>query len=167
LTIEFIDNSYPNEEILVNKNHIENCGDCINSQNYFKGKKWMELIDDDKVVGLNINFLTHNAWHYFLPAYLIANIKRDYFYIYEVDIDEDHSCENLVDWKKRLVNWKVERFNTLTKIEMEQVIKYLELTIEFVDYVKEFNIKRRLRLPKKNKCICAIEFWNKLHDAKQ
>ena len=174
----FANTPYPEDKILVNINHFNNnCGDCVDTHNYFNGKQWFELIENNKPMEESLNFLNHKAWYYFLPAYLIKNINKESFDVRQIGILDDFKSENLTDSSKKLINWQKERFNQLNKIQIEQIIFYIELGKEYSDYVNDLvdvNLKskllRKLRFPRRNRdnfrYIRSLEFWKLLYDDK-
>jgi hypothetical protein len=69
----FRDVSYPNEKVLVaDPSH---CDECQQAQDYFAKRAWQELVDDVRSVDAFLCFLNHQPWHYFLPAFLIGNVR--------------------------------------------------------------------------------------------
>lgn len=169
---------YPKDKILVNIDHFNNnCGDCVDTHNYFNGKQWFELIENNKSMEESLRFLNHNAWYYFLPAYLIENINEESFDINQIGISDDFKSESLTDSRKKLINWQKEKFNQLSKIQIEQIIFYIELGKEYSDYVNDLvdiNLKskllRKLRFPRRDsnkfRYIRSLEFWKLLYDDK-
>jgi hypothetical protein len=144
----FRDIPYPDEKVLVvdDHSHLENCDDCQLAQGYFAERAWQELVDDVGMVSSLICFLNHSAWHYFLPAHLVGNVRAKKYDIFHLQLHDDG------DESYRA--WEEARFNRLNHLQTQAVIKYVEASITTHDQIGYLYSKRDQYLE-------ALEYWRK------
>ena len=145
IEVAFRDTPYPHEQVLVNSpSHLECCDDCQQAQAYFAGKAWHDLIDDAGMVGSIICFLNHAAWHYFIPAYLVGNIKTGEYDIFQFEPRDDHDEGYRV--------WQEARFSRLEHSQRQAVIGYIEAAIAAHD-------RSGYLYPEREQYIKVREYW--------
>lgn len=78
----FADVTYPGDENIVgcDAQHLSECPECQETLSFFRGKHWRDLLKPGSRIPYGYadwTFLSPEAWHFFLPAHLIAGM--DYY----------------------------------------------------------------------------------------
>ena len=71
----------PKDENLVGAGieHLQKCDECRNAQQFFEGKARETILGDERNYPHLVNafdFFTPEAWHYYLPVFLIQDLIR-------------------------------------------------------------------------------------------
>ena len=140
----FADVPYPGvEDILGAPEHVQSCGECNRLQNALVGRTWKDLANDEARSGdvsHAMSFFSPSGWHYYLPAYLIQNVRRCIFssiYFRPISLGIQEHLE--------------QRAKQLTRAQCKVIIAYLliavregqnsqrevDLNVEAVNYWKE------------------------------
>ena len=79
----FAEVPYPGDDNLLGApEHVQSCGECSGLHKALVGRTWRDLAENDSSSGYvshAMSFFSPEAWHYYLPAYLIQNLKRGVF----------------------------------------------------------------------------------------
>ncbi len=136
----FGETSYPKNEVLIE--HL--CDECVGLHQDFAEKKWNEV--NEEIIEKNYDNLplfSPEAFHYFLPAYLLytlENFESDVaeFTLYSIAPDKHWKDKNgeVNDYHKR-------RFEPFDDAQMNVIHKMLLLYQENPDYYNEFKLIER------------------------
>jgi hypothetical protein len=128
--------------------HLAVCGECRDAQQYCAGKTRESILVDERNYPHLVNafsFFTPEAWHYYLPVFLIQDLLRgrhsfNFFW---------HQDEPIV------VGYWPQRIKLLSGTEVEVLLEYLESHTAYAD---ESGHKEELRR--------IVEWWQSIYEEK-
>ena len=139
----FADVPYPGDDnIISTPEHVAECDECGGLHKALVGWRWAELIEDESVSGHvshAMSFFSPAGWQYYLPAYLIQNIREHQF----------SSLYFQPSTEPEIRDYHAERINRLTVNQCKVIIAYLLVVLE-EDSDSEYMYER-------NKA--AVEHW--------
>lgn len=123
----FADVPYPDLEFFAGSaEHNPKCDECREANDYFKGRKLENCLDNDEAsrrLGNGFVFFHDSVWHYFLPAYLIKLVNQGRFATQEFrPLMQDESPE--------LKKGEMEQINLLSAKQCAVIVNYLEITLK-------------------------------------
>lgn len=146
----FADVPYPGDDHILGPGdsaHLQTCGECRWLADSLIGKTWQETVDDESLHGVvshAMSFYDPEAWQYYLPSYLISNIRKG---IYSSLYFQEKREEGLAEFQ-------AERIDKLTEFQCRTVISYLTIVMREEKQgglVQESNIE-------------ALRFWKLKYD---
>jgi hypothetical protein len=133
IKIAFSDVQYPkNEYISGSQEHNEVCWEHRECNDFFEGKRWEDCLEEDSYRTLcgGQAYFNPQAWHYYLPAYLIQCLIHNKFSAIALGgfLDGHYSAVS---------EWIDKRIELLTSAQCLLIVEYLELSLEFWKGVSE------------------------------
>lgn len=114
----FSDVPYPGDDHIVgplNSPHLQTCGECRWLYDTLVGRTWQETVENEKLHGAvshAMSFFDPEAWRYYLPAYLINNLRKHiYSSLYFGQLREEGLAER-----------QAKRINQLTEFQSNDPI---------------------------------------------
>lgn len=174
IMVAFADTTMPPAEVILGSCH---CGECMKTQHSLAGCHWKQLLrkNGHSVDSNDMCVLNAKSWHFFLPAYLIHNIKQDDNEVFHIShvVHSDSSRYRYMDeaWRLKRENGsrqlRVERFGLLTKRQCQVVQDYVQYVAgrsEAKSLEAEMTAKcperyAATRMKHQDKYAALLEFW--------
>jgi hypothetical protein len=144
----FSDVPYPGDDHIVGPRsspYLQTCGECRWLYDSLVGKTWQEVVESENLhggVSHAMSFFDPEAWRYYLPSYLIKNLRRGIY----------SSIYFQQAFKEGLAERQAKRINQLTEFQCRTVLSYLTIVVredKASKWVEEHN-KEVLRFWKRN-----------------
>lgn len=129
--------------------HLAVCDECHDAQQYFVGKTREDILCDERQFPHLVNafsFFTPQAWHYYLPVFLIQDLLRgrhrfNFFW---------HQDEPVV-----IEGFWSQRVELLGRQQVEALLEYLESHTAYVE-----------KLGHKEELCRIVEWWQCVYEGK-